>query len=120
MIIEFSLIVRKVVFTNFQSKYAYNIHKFHIISHLITLLFKQGADSISDYAITFHYVSVQDMYDLEFFVYHLRPYGIQNGLQDLNVKRDDRDKYLRPQQVLLPPALKNLLLKNRKENEIER
>ncbi|KAL3832304.1 hypothetical protein ACJMK2_023958 [Sinanodonta woodiana] len=45
---------------------------------------RMGVDSISDYAITFHYVSPKEMYDLEFFVYHLRPYGIQSGDQDLN------------------------------------
>lgn len=32
------------------------------------------------------------MYNLEYFVYHLRPYGILSGLQDLNVHgaRDSR------------------------------
>ncbi|KAK3578733.1 hypothetical protein CHS0354_010115 [Potamilus streckersoni] len=47
---------------------------------------RMGVDSISDYAITFHYVSPKEMYDLEFFTYHLRPYGIQSGNQDLNQK----------------------------------
>ena len=27
------------------------------------------------------------MYDLEYYVYHLRPYGIISGLQDLNVHK---------------------------------
>lgn len=45
---------------------------------------QKGIESISDYAITFHYVSVEQLYNLEFYVYHLRPYGIINGLQNLN------------------------------------
>jgi len=44
----------------------------------------QGIESISDYAITFHYVNVEQLYNLEFYIYHLRPYGIVSGLQDLN------------------------------------
>ena len=44
----------------------------------------QGADSISDYAITFHYVTPKVMQELEFYIYHLAPYGIVHGLQDIN------------------------------------
>ncbi|XP_067649038.1 glycoprotein-N-acetylgalactosamine 3-beta-galactosyltransferase 1-like [Haliotis asinina] len=47
---------------------------------------KKGIDSISDYAISFHYVRPQKMYDLEFYIYHLRPYGIVSGTQELNRK----------------------------------
>ena len=39
---------------------------------------------MSDYPITFHYMTVDDMYNMEFFTYHLRPYGIINHPQDLN------------------------------------
>ncbi|XP_060592471.1 glycoprotein-N-acetylgalactosamine 3-beta-galactosyltransferase 1-like isoform X2 [Ruditapes philippinarum] len=45
---------------------------------------KKGKESISDYAISFHYVPPAKMYGLEFYVYHLRPYGINSGHQDLN------------------------------------
>jgi len=48
----------------------------------------QGVESISDYAISFHYVSVEQLYNLDFYVYHLRPYGIVSGLQDLNQHED--------------------------------
>lgn len=51
---------------------------------------KQGAESLSDYAITFHYVTPQKMQALEFFIYHLSPYGIVNGRQDLNKKEKDK------------------------------
>ncbi|XP_076460589.1 glycoprotein-N-acetylgalactosamine 3-beta-galactosyltransferase 1-like isoform X2 [Babylonia areolata] len=44
----------------------------------------KGQDSISDYAITFHYVPPKKMQTLEFYIYHLAPYGIIRGHQDLN------------------------------------
>ncbi|KAH9508231.1 Glycoprotein-N-acetylgalactosamine 3-beta-galactosyltransferase 1, partial [Bulinus truncatus] len=40
--------------------------------------------NISDYAISFHYVSPKKMYAMELYVYHLRPYGIQPKPQSLN------------------------------------
>ncbi|XP_052779626.1 glycoprotein-N-acetylgalactosamine 3-beta-galactosyltransferase 1-like [Mya arenaria] len=45
---------------------------------------KSGPESISDYAISFHYVSPANMYALEYFVYHLRPYGLHFKHQELN------------------------------------
>ena len=55
-------------------------------------IFSQGMNHISDYPITFHYMSVDDMYNMEFYTYHLQAYGIVNRPQDLNRK-----------QVKLPP-----------------
>lgn len=50
---------------------------------------KKGTESISDYAISFHYVPPQKMYALEFYIYHLRPYGIESGHQHLNINEHD-------------------------------
>ncbi|XP_059178877.1 glycoprotein-N-acetylgalactosamine 3-beta-galactosyltransferase 1-B-like isoform X2 [Physella acuta] len=48
---------------------------------------KKGRESISDYAISFHYVPPEKMLSLEFYIYHLRPYGINSGEQDLNQQK---------------------------------
>ena len=53
--------------------------------HLLIFFF-QGIDSMSDYPVTFHYVSVEQMYNLEYYIYHMKPYGIQLRDQDLNAE----------------------------------
>lgn len=47
-----------------------------------------GLNCCSDTAISFHYIDGQKMYELDYFIYHLRPFGISH-----------RDPY----PVLLPP-----------------
>ncbi|ESO96735.1 hypothetical protein LOTGIDRAFT_143711 [Lottia gigantea] len=47
---------------------------------------KHGTENISDYAISFHYISPEKMYSLEFYIYHLRPYGLVSKPQNLNNK----------------------------------
>ncbi|KAL0268484.1 UNVERIFIED_CONTAM: hypothetical protein PYX00_010412 [Menopon gallinae] len=37
---------------------------------------KEGFDCCSDSSISFHYISPNEMYVLEYFIYHVRPYGI--------------------------------------------
>ncbi|ESO11535.1 hypothetical protein HELRODRAFT_108821 [Helobdella robusta] len=46
---------------------------------------KKGIETMSDYSISFHYIPVDQIYAFEFFLYHLRPYGIMSGLQELNI-----------------------------------
>ncbi|WAR15523.1 C1GLT-like protein [Mya arenaria] len=57
-------------------------------------------ENISDYAISFHYMLPANMNVMEYFVYHLRPYGIHSNIKIQTRKRVieklhvDYNKYL--------------------------
>ncbi|KAI0229925.1 Glycoprotein-N-acetylgalactosamine 3-beta-galactosyltransferase 1 [Lamellibrachia satsuma] len=40
---------------------------------------KMGVKSVSDLAVSFHYVKPDTMYELEYYLYRLRPYGLLRG-----------------------------------------
>jgi len=52
-------------------------------NNIIIVMFK-GQELISEYAISFHYILPDELYVLDFFVYHLRVYGRTSGLKQLN------------------------------------
>jgi len=52
---------------------------------------KEGMDCCSDTAVSFHYVPPNQMYVLDYLIYHLKPFGIANKLQGTPAPPPDID-----------------------------
>ncbi|XP_072530858.1 glycoprotein-N-acetylgalactosamine 3-beta-galactosyltransferase 1 [Salminus brasiliensis] len=49
----------------------------------------QGPACCSDFAVSFHYIYAVEMYTLEYFAYHLRPYGYKHRFQPESATHDE-------------------------------
>lgn len=75
--------MRYGIFSTRRTNYFQHVHIFQIFSFQIEF---QGLDCCSDNAVSFHYVSPNQMYVLDYLVYHMRPYGIVSHAQPLPEK----------------------------------
>ena len=46
---------------------------------------------MSDYAVSFHYMQPMDMYKMEYYVYQLKPYGVEKEQDETVVTREETD-----------------------------
>ena len=69
----------------------------------------QGKDTISDYAISFHYVKPSDIYKMDLFIYKIRLFGVRNIDDDGSINKEQENRLLLPDQNLNHSKVKCVL-----------
>lgn len=82
---------------------------------IFVICIEQGPECCSDTAISFHYMSGNNMYLMEYVIYHLKPFGILTGLSDLK-----QAGFLKRLPAVDPAIVRSLKLPHLQSQQLEK